>query len=127
MGLNHIKFSLLLLYAIMLQPIDFAAGQPTDQFILPPNGQKDQAFHMVVIGDSIAWGNGLKENDKYYYQVANWLQKSLNKPVDVTVYAHSGASIVSQGGNGKLLNANLNSWYPTLTDQANNIEVGHAM
>jgi len=123
MGLNYIKFSLLLISAILLQPIAFAAGQPTYQFILPPDGQKDQAFHMVVIGDSVAWGNGLEQTDKYYYQLAKWLQESLNKPIDVKVYAHSGATIDNPTGElGKSTNANLNSWYPTLMDQATSIQ-----
>ena len=65
----------------------------------------------------------LNKEDKYYYQVADWLSESLEKPVDVKVYAHSGARIVNpQGQNGKRLNANLNSWYPTLLDQAYSIE-----
>jgi lysophospholipase L1-like esterase len=110
----------LLISAILLQPVIFAAGQPTDQFILPSDGQKDQAFHMVVIGDSVAWGNGLKEENKYYYLVADWLQKALIKPVDVTVYAHSGATI--SGETGKSIDPNLNSGYPTLMDQAKSIQ-----
>jgi lysophospholipase L1-like esterase len=110
----------LLISAILLQPVIFAAGQPTDQFILPSDGQKDQAFHMVVIGDSVAWGNGLREENKYYHLVADWLQKALNKPIDVTVYAHSGATI--SGETGKSIDPNLNSGYPTLMDQAKSIQ-----
>lgn len=120
MGLNHIKFSILLISTILLQFTAFAAGQPTNHFILPSNGQEIGAFHMVVIGDSVAWGNGLKEEDKYYYLVADWLQKTLNRPVDVTVYAHSGATI--SGESGKAIDPNLNSGYPTLEDQANSIQ-----
>jgi len=119
---NYIKFSILLISTILLQSIAtaFAAEQSTDQFILPSDGQKDQAFHMVVIGDSIAWGNGLQRENKYPYLVADWLQKALNRPVDVTVYAHSGATI--SGESGKSIDPNLNSGSPTLTAQANNIQ-----
>ncbi|MGV8175676.1 MAG: tetratricopeptide repeat protein [Methanothrix sp.] len=130
-----IKIKLLLVSAILLQSIGFAAGQPTYHFILPPDGQKDQAFNMIVIGDSIAWGNGLNEKDKYYYLVADWLEEKLNKPIDVTVYAHSGARIseskdllthiidfFSNLNPFKSKNdPNLNSPYPTLKEQADSI------
>jgi len=98
----------------------FTKVQPTDHFILPPNGQESGAFHMVVIGDSIAWGNGLLNENKYSYLVADWLQKKLNKPVDVTVYAHSGATI--SGESGGSIDPNLNSGTPTLMDQARSIK-----
>lgn len=84
------------------------------------NGQESNTFHMVVIGDSIAWGNGLNEEDKYPYLVADWLEEELDRPVDVTVYAHSGATI--SGESGEAIDPNLNSASPTLMDQAKNIE-----
>ncbi len=115
----------------MFQSIAFAAGQPMYHVILPPDGRVDKAFHMVVIGDSIAWGNGLNKEDKYYYLVADWLEKKLNKPVDVTVYAHSGAKIsgskdlwTSIGDLNPFKSSydqNMNSAYPTLKEQADSI------
>jgi hypothetical protein len=57
---NYITF-LLLLSTILLQPIALAEQSTsswpslTKHVLLPPNGQKADAFHMVVIGDSIAW------------------------------------------------------------------------
>ncbi|MGV8127375.1 MAG: tetratricopeptide repeat protein [Methanothrix sp.] len=121
----------MLVFAFLLQSIGFVAGQPTYHFILPPDGQKDQAFNMIVIGDSIAWGNGLNETDKYYYLVADWLEKKLNKPIDVTVYAHSGAQISKSKDLWTFIcdlnpfrsksDPNLNSAYPTLKEQANSI------
>ena len=77
-------------------------------------------FHMAVIGDSVAWGNGLNKEDKYPYLVADWLEEKLNRPVDVTVYAHSGATI--SGESGEAIDQNLNSESPTLMDQAKNIK-----
>lgn len=122
MRFTYMKFSILLISAILIQSLALA-GEPTDQFIIPKNAQKDQAFHMVVIGDSVAWGNGLNRDDKYYYIVAEWLHGKLSKPIEVTVYAHSCATIVNPtGALGKSTNANLNSWYPTLMDQAYNID-----
>ncbi len=53
-------------------------------------------FRMLVIGDSLIWGQGLLEKDKTYSHVANWLQNDVFKgkrEVDVKVKAHSGATI----------------------------------
>ena len=97
----------------------FTKTQPTAHFILPSNGNETGAFHMVVIGDSVAWGNGLLNESKYSYLVGDWLQKKLNRPVDVTIYAHSGATI--SGESGKSIDPNLNSGTPTLMDQAKSI------
>ncbi len=94
-----------------------------DHFIIPPGAQTDNAFKIYVIGDSIAWGNGLYTQDKYYYQVAEDLQKSLNgRPVEVIVYAHSGAVISGESDTLELQkNADLNSGFPSLMEQAKSI------
>jgi lysophospholipase L1-like esterase len=90
-----------------------------DYIIVPSDANEADAFHIVMIGDSIAWGNGLKKENRYYYLVADWLHKILNKPVDVTVYAHSGAKISSsETQTGEKIDPNLNSDLPTLMDQA---------
>jgi len=72
---------------------------PNDHFIIPPGAQTDNAFKIYVIGDSIAWGNGLDLEYKYYYLVAKELQKNLGEPVEVIVYAHSGAPISGEDEN----------------------------
>jgi len=123
---NYIKVSLLIFLCTLVQPFALAEQSAsswpslTNHVLLPPDGQRADAFHVVVIGDSIAWGNGLNDQDKYYYLVADWLQKELNRPVDVAVYAHSGASI--SGETGKSIDPNLNNGYPSLIDQANSIQ-----
>ena len=123
------KITLAIFFVLSVQSIAFATDQSmlswpsiTDHFMLPPGGQKTDAFHMVVIGDSIAWGNGLNTENKYYYLVAHWLQKKLNRAVDVRVYAHSGAHISGSSGKTKSIDPNLNSEYPTLMDQTNSIQ-----
>ena len=92
----------------------------TDYVLLPIGAPKANAFHIAVIGDSVAWGNGLKTENKYYYLVADWLQKLLNRPVEVKVYAHSGASI--SGTHCPNIDPAFNSGCPTLMDQANNVQ-----
>ncbi len=48
---------------------------------------------MLVIGDSIMWGQGLRENEKFSSRVKCWLQTKINRPVETHVEAHSGAVI----------------------------------
>jgi len=96
------------------------SGSDTDYTITPCNVTNNEVFNMVVIGDSIAWGNGLNKKNKYPYHVADWLQGKLNRTVEVTVYAHSGATIT--GESGKSIDPNLNRGSPTLMDQARNIK-----
>ncbi len=98
----------------------------TDHLVLSPGTSNADPYHMVVVGDSIIWGDGLNTQDKYYYRVADWLKKVLNRPVDVTVYAHSGA-IISEGScnptvDNPTLDPNFNYGCPTLMDQANSIQ-----
>jgi lysophospholipase L1-like esterase len=53
-------------------------------------------YEVLVIGDSLIWGQGLLEKDKTYTHIANWLRKDILtgiRTVDVKVKAHSGATI----------------------------------
>jgi lysophospholipase L1-like esterase len=54
------------------------------------------AFEMLAIGDSLIWGQGLKEEDKSYSLVKKWLETEVfagNRRVNLKVKAHSGASL----------------------------------
>lgn len=55
-------------------------------------------FEMLVLGDSVMWGQGLREEAKFYSIVHRWLEarftdRAVHKPV---VKAHSGATILPQ-------------------------------
>lgn len=53
-------------------------------------------FEMLVVGDSFIWGQGLRERDKFYYLVREWLEKEIfdgKSKVKLKVKAHSGAQI----------------------------------
>lgn len=59
-----------------------------------PN-EKD-IFDMLVVGDSFIWGQGLREQEKFYYLVKEWLEKEVfdgKCRVNLKVKAHSGAQI----------------------------------
>jgi hypothetical protein len=51
------------------------------------------SFEMLVIGDSIIYGQGLREENKFYNLVKSWLQTELKRDVILNVKAHSGARI----------------------------------
>lgn len=52
-------------------------------------------FNLLVLGDSILWGQGLKDEHKTWYQVRAWLQETANRNVRERIAAHSGAVIGS--------------------------------
>jgi lysophospholipase L1-like esterase len=50
-------------------------------------------LHMLVLGDSVMWGQGLREEEKFSSRVKCWLEEKLDRKVTVHVEAHSGAVI----------------------------------
>jgi hypothetical protein len=58
----------------------------------PASAQGERPFRMLVLGDSVMWGQGLRPADKFTHQIAAWLAARLNREVPPPqVYAHSGA------------------------------------
>jgi len=98
--------------------LDWPSGAKDYFTLLPPSAQGDNVYRIAVIGDSIAWGVGLEQSDKYYYKVAETIRNQLNMPVEVTVFAHSGAVIKNPS---PCLTPGLGCSSPTLMDQAKNI------
>ena len=64
----------------------------------PPETGAENHLNMLVLGDSILWGQGLREQQKSWYRVKCWLQDSTGRIVDVVVKAHSGALIERSPG-----------------------------
>jgi len=59
-------------------------------------GQTGEIFDVVVGGDSFIWGQGLREKDKFYSIITEWLANDIfrgSRQVRLTVKAHSGARI----------------------------------
>jgi hypothetical protein len=53
-------------------------------------------FEFLVVGDSVIWGQGLPEEEKFYYLTKKWLENEVFKGarrINQKVLAHSGASI----------------------------------
>lgn len=50
-------------------------------------------INLLVLGDSILWGQGLKEEHKAWHQVKGWLEQTTGRKVNERIEAHSGALI----------------------------------
>ena len=53
-------------------------------------------FEFLVVGDSIVWGQGLEEKDKFYSLISNWLRDGVfgkRRDVIIKVKAHSGSTL----------------------------------
>lgn len=90
---------------------------PTDQ-------QTGRPLNMLVLGDSVLWGQGLKTEHKSWYHVKVWLEKTTGRAVIEKVEAHSGAIIERSSAPEKLTTPNpeVDVALPTLNEQLDNAE-----
>jgi lysophospholipase L1-like esterase len=86
---------------------------------------KERPLNMLVLGDSISWGQGLKDEHKASYLVKSWLQQETGREVRELIEAHSGAVIGSVDPPSDTaardaaldLDGELSRAYPTINDQ----------
>ncbi len=80
----------------------------------------DAPFRLLVIGDSIMWGQGLREEEKFSARVKCWLEEKTNREVTVHREAHSGA-VISNASSPPLpftaRSGEVNSDTPTINEQ----------
>jgi lysophospholipase L1-like esterase len=80
----------------------------------------NEPLQMLVLGDSIMWGQGLREEEKFSSRVKCWLQERTNREVKVHVEAHSGA-VISAESAARLgftaANGEVNLPTPTVNEQ----------
>ena len=77
-------------------------------------------FNVVVLGDSIMWGQGLNEGQKFSYKVARWIGQRLpGTEVRRHVLAHSGARILKDVAEDAKppLHEEVPSHFPSVTKQ----------
>ena len=92
----------------------------------PPTAvASDRPVNVLVLGDSISWGQGLKDEHKATSLVRSWLEQQTGREVRQMIEAHSGAII----GSAELsedkttrdaaaeLDGELSRAYPTINDQ----------
>lgn len=70
-----------------------APAQLRAQCPAPPPPTPNDHLQMLVLGDSVLWGQGLKDQQKSWFRVKCWLQETTGRTVDVEVKAHSGALV----------------------------------
>ena len=86
---------------------------------------KERPLNLLVIGDSISWGQGLRDEHKASYLVKSWLQQQTGREVRELMEAHSGAVIGTAGATidpvaldaALALDGELSRKYPTINDQ----------
>jgi lysophospholipase L1-like esterase len=97
-----------------------SAGQATQA----PTGNQPAArpLNMLVLGDSILWGEGLKTEHKAWYQVKRWLEQNAGRPVIEKIEAHAGAVIERSSitDNYTSPNPEVNVAVPTVNDELDN-------
>src|SRR3954468_13882986 len=85
------------------------------------NAQPTRArpLNMLVLGDSILWGQGLKAEHKAWYQVKLWLEQNTGRTVNEKIEAHSGAVIERSSATDNLTarNPEVNVGLPTAHDE----------
>src|SRR5437870_6981153 len=85
------------------------------------SGSGESQFNLLVLGDSILWGQGLKDEHKAWYQVKAWLQQTDGRDVREKIAAHSGALLGSAGetraGAAVPLDREVNSAVPTVNEE----------
>ena len=97
---------------------------------LPIYGQGPQPaadhrqFNLLVLGDSIPWGQGLRDEHKAWYLVRTWLEETGGWQVQTQIEAHSGAVIGSVGDSGAdplpALNGEVSRGVPSVNGQIDN-------
>jgi lysophospholipase L1-like esterase len=83
------------------------------------NQQVSRPLNLLVLGDSILWGQGLKAEHKPSYYVKIWLEKQTGRRVIERIEAHSGAVIEASSGTDKRRSSNreVNLGLPSIHDE----------
>src|SRR5438477_2640493 len=85
----------------------------------------DRPLNLLVLGDSISWGQGLRDEHKASFLVKSWLEQQTGREVRQTMQAHSGAVIgpsespadTAARDAALALDGELSRAYPTINDQ----------
>ena len=85
------KHPIMAVAAIVLVLSSAISGQSPQP--LTTDKPAERQLNMLVLGDSIMWGQGLNEQHKAWYQVKIWLKENTNRDVRETIEAHSGAVV----------------------------------
>ena len=126
--LTHITLPLLritLATIILLAAVSVAPAQVRDQTASETKANELEPLNMLVLGDSIMRGQGLRDRDKFWWRVKNWLQEKTGRRVQERIEAHSGAAIEVSNSSESIFTSNsgeVNLLTPTINEQ-----VDHAL
>src|SRR5437763_15257559 len=110
-----VKLNVSVAFALVLAASNvFCQNTPT-----PTRQQAARPLTMLVLGDSIIWGQGLKAEHKSWYQVQLWLETNTGRTVIEKIEAHSGAVVQrsSLTDNLTATNPEVNVGLPTVNDE----------
>jgi hypothetical protein len=96
------------------------ASEARSQCPTPAETGAANHLNMLVLGDSILWGQGLIPQQKSWYRVKCWLQNTTGRIVDVEVKAHSGALVERSPGQTQAYsspNAEVNLPLPSVSEE----------
>ncbi len=100
---NSVKRQLVLVLTVLFSIIAIQPGSYFSAWAQAPKTRRP--FRMLVLGDSIMWGQGLEDEHKFSYRVRAWICAQRNggvcrNPDDVQIHveAHSGAVIAQPSG-----------------------------
>jgi len=107
--------------AILVSLTAHAQTSPTSATV-----KTERAINLLVLGDSISWGQGLKDEHKAWFLVKKWLEQNTGRGVRAQIEAHSGALIgaIAEAGvdprTNYSLDGELSRGQPTVNDQIDN-------
>ncbi|HZI48237.1 MAG TPA: SGNH/GDSL hydrolase family protein [Pyrinomonadaceae bacterium] len=105
--------------AISLMAVPALARVIPDWLTLAAQSQQAMPFRMLVLGDSVVWGQGLNEDAKFYTIVQKGLEQQLGRRVDKLNLSHSGATILPKAKPCPALPGEVPIVTPTIYTQAN--------
>jgi lysophospholipase L1-like esterase len=88
---HFMKHPLVAVVAIVLALCSATSGQSPAP--LTPDKPAARQLNLLVLGDSIMWGQGLIEQHKAWYLVKSWLKENTSREVRENIEAHSGAVV----------------------------------
>jgi lysophospholipase L1-like esterase len=114
------SFQIALATMILIAVVSVAPGQVRDPATSETRVNELETLNMLVLGDSIMWGQGLRDRDKFWWRIKNWLQEKTGRRVQERIEAHSGAAIeVTNPADSAFIsnNGEVNLLTPTINEQ----------
>lgn len=92
---------------------------PSFAQLLTPEGKRP--LEMLALGDSVIWGQGLKEEHKFVFMVREWLKQEIGNEVRLNFnHPHSGATIFPELDKDTNFDGEVNDSSPSILKQVEN-------